>query len=187
MISLSRLRLRAIRVVALTLSFILLAEGCTPTADGAGVDKKALKRQRKAAAGGGAPAKKKGRSLRGTVGNRVKLDSALDKPFADRQGYIVRGTDILMFHPCGDNQSYFVVAGGAAMQRIAQRYKFSASAPYVPMYVTLQVRFMEDSVSSGEFVFTRIADVNDVVQEDGSPKACRPPSRAQIVADSRGQ
>jgi hypothetical protein len=73
------------------------------------------------------------------------------------------------------------------MQRIAQRYKFSAPAPYVPMYATLQVRFLKDSVRSGDFVFTRIADVLDVVQEDGSPKVCRPPSRAELVADARGQ
>lgn len=183
----SRPRFPVMKLLALSLSLLLLAQGCTPTADGAGVDKKALRKAaKKASATGGGGGKKK-RRLVTASGNRVTGDSAVVVPYTRKSGYVVRGTDVLMFHPCGDTKSYFVVAGGPAMQRIAQRYKFTAQRPYQPVYLSLQVRFLNDTVTSGDFTFTRVADVEDVVQEDGSPKLCGPPTREALVADTKGR
>jgi hypothetical protein len=172
------------KLLALTLSLILLVQGCMPSADGANVNMKALKAANKKAAGGG---KKKGRKIQSAAGNRGAEDTTAKIPFVRKTGYVIRGTDVMMFHPCGDTTSYFVVAGGAAMQRIAQRYKFSVGHPYVPMYIDLQLRFLHDTVSSGDYVFTRVADVKDVYQEAGKPKECLPPSRAAMVAASKGR
>jgi hypothetical protein len=98
-----------------------------------------------------------------------------DLPFTDHYGHLVRGTDLLLFMPCGDDNDYFLVAPPPVLARIRQFYRFATRRPYIPVYMDLDSRLVSDTITVGNNTFQRIADVKDFNGESaGTPKCARP-------------
>lgn len=107
-------------------------------------------------------------------GDASKLESA--------SGYIMKGTDMLIFWPCGKSGYYFIVPSPIANARIAQDYKFATKRPYATMYAELKLRYVEDSITRGNRHYARYAQVMEYTQRSRRDAACRAP-RTQVVSD----
>lgn len=174
---------RILRYFVIALGLLFTTTACMPTADGVKVSKKA-KRQAKGAKSGRNPnAAMARRAMAGlATGNAGRIDSsAASVPIQRKAGWVVKGTDLMLFHPCGDPKGYFVMANGQVMARIAQRYKFSVPRPYAPLYVDLKVRLVNDTITVGTNHFTRVANVSEILSDEARTRACAAPTRSETM------
>ena len=161
----------------LALATLVAAGACTPTAEGGPVDNKA-----RAAEG----AARKGITQRRAASNaRMFAPSALsgsgprtfaaNSPFERHGGYLVRGTDLLLFIPCGDAKEYYVVGPPAVLARVRQFYRFATRRPYIPVYIDIQSRLVKDTLTVGDKTFDHLVEVKDFRSDSlGTPKCPRP-------------
>jgi hypothetical protein len=182
---------RRIRRFVLTVNALLVAllvvgaQGCMPSADGAGQPNKPKGKGgrkggatgRRAGAGPGAMAMQGGMpggpgAMR--PGSMAGLETA--------SGYIMKGTDMLIFWPCGKSGYYFMVPSPLLISRIAQDYKFATKRPYATMYAELKVRYVDDSISRGTRSYSRYVQVMEYVQRSRRDATC-PAPKTQLVSD----
>lgn len=96
-------------------------------------------------------------------------------PYATHVGYLVRGTDMMLFMPCGEKDDYFLFAPPAVLARVKQYYRFMTRRPYVPVYMELTSRLVVDTLTVGSVTYKRIADAKDFTSDSlGAPKCARP-------------
>ena len=96
-------------------------------------------------------------------------------PFERHSGYLVRGTDLLLFIPCRDAKEYYVVGPPAALARLRQFYRFATRRPYIPVYVEVKSRLVNDTLTVGDNTFENLLEVNDFHSDSlGAPKCARP-------------
>lgn len=163
------------RVIAVAVLAALSA--CKPSADGGVVDRKAqiaadqARRgitQRRAAAMARMFAPK-------AVSDREARVFKSDQPYKPRVGYLVRGTDLLLFLPCGERQDYFLVSTPAVIARVKQYYRFMTQRPYIPVYLELNSRFIEDTITVANVTYKHIVDAKDFTGDSlGAPRCPRP-------------
>jgi hypothetical protein len=173
---------RAIPAVAMV--GLLVGVGCTPSADGQGpIDKTARRAATRQKMGSSQRAAANARNRAASVfaGGRHGNDT-LPLTFVPQYGYMIRGTDELVFRPCADTNSYFMIAGPGVGAQLGQMYRFSASKMYSPVYVHLQTSLSEDTITVGYNHYTRIARVKAMLLlQDDEVKKCKPPRRGSTV------
>ncbi|MCC6772166.1 MAG: hypothetical protein IT360_13320 [Gemmatimonadaceae bacterium] len=180
----SRRTVRLLVAVSLV-SAVFVAQGCTPTAAGGGVDKRAAKKARIAEKRGGGNKRAANAAAKFSSGFAAGAGKATvaGAAFKKSYGYIVKGTDFLTYWPC-DSVGYFYLSAPASINvKISQQYKFSATRPYVPMYAELRVRYVADSLTRGERVFSRYVEVADYVPGSRDDAKCKGPSRATMSSE----
>ncbi len=170
-------------VNALILATIVVgAQGCTPSADGAGQPNKPAKG--KGGGGGkgrrrpGGPPGAMGAGAAGAMGAGMRPGNMAGLETAT--GYIMKGTDMLVFWPCGKTGYYFMIPSPIANARIAQDYKFSTKRPYATMYAELKLRYVDDTVTRGNRHYERYAQVMEYTQRSRREATCRAPKTQQI-------
>lgn len=170
-------------LVALSLiSAVFIAQGCSPTAAGGGVDKQAAKKARLAEKRGGGSRRAAQAAAAFSRGYAAEGGGAAG-PGADvttSYGYIVKGTDFLTYWPC-DSVGYFYVSAPPNINaKISQEYKFASPRPYVPMYAELRLRYVDDTLTRGERTFTRYVAVTGYVPSSRDDAKCKGPSRTTL-------
>lgn len=177
-----RIRRRINALNALLLAFVVAgAPGCTPSADGAGPPAKGKGGRRGRQRPGGA------RGAMGMPGAMGAGAAGMMRPgdpsaFETATGYIMKGTDMLVFWPCGKEGYYFIVPSPLANARIAQDYKFSTKRPYATMYAELKLRYVDDTISRGHLRFDRYAQVLEYTQRSRREATCKAP-RTEVVSN----
>ncbi len=165
------------RTRVLAIAVLAALGACKPDANGTPVDRKAriaadqarrgITQQRAAAA-----ARRFAPTAVSNDGSR-KFDS--DLPYTPQLGYLVRGTDLLLFLPCGERQDYFLVAPPAVLARVKQYYRFMTKRPYIPVYLKLNSRLIEDTITVANVTYKRIVDAKDFSGDSlGTPRCPRP-------------
>ncbi|MEO7964391.1 MAG: hypothetical protein ABIT38_10860 [Gemmatimonadaceae bacterium] len=166
-----------------TLALVLAIGACKPTAGGGVVDRKAQVAadqsrkgitQRRAASA----ARMFAPSAVAERGPRV-IES--DRPFVNRPGYLLRGTDLLLFLPCENHQDYFLVAPPPVLARVRQFYRFATRRPYIPVYMELKSRLIDDTITVASTTYTRIADTREFNGELLGPPKCTRPTAGEIM------
>ena len=172
-----------IRTRVLTLALVGVFGACAPTADGGPVNRKAEVAADQARKGitqrrAAAAARMFAPTAVPEKGPRVVTS---DLPFKDHYGYLVRGTDLLLFMPCGDNADYFLVAPPPVLARIRQFYRFATRRPYIPVYMDLESRLVRDTITVANNTFERIVDVKDFNAESADAPKCGRPGPGQVM------
>lgn len=161
-----------------------LIGACAPTADGK-AESRRERRQRVAQRRGTKIAVKQNAQREAqrdfAAGSAEGGTRAVPIPFERRTGWIVKGTDLLLFLPCGEGDDYLVKGPGPALTRLNQRYKFEQPRPYTAMYVELNVRLLHDTTTVGGNTFTRVADMEQIFPATDAPPACRRPRQSRVV------
>lgn len=173
-----RLALNAICLALLVLG----TQGCTPSADGAGQpNKPKAKGGRKGGRQrpGGVPGMA---GLAGGVGGAGMMRPGDMRGLETATGYIMKGTDMLVFWPCGKSGYYYLMPSPVANVRIAQDYKFATKRPYATMYAELKLRYVEDTITRGNRHYERYAQVMEYTQRSRRDATCRAP-KTQVVSD----
>lgn len=120
-----------------------------------------------------------GAGERGAGGRFAKVDAAFGKV----SGYVVRGTDESSFKPCGSDRVYYTRIGPGVISELVQRYRFKSPTVLTPVYFELFARFIEDTVTLGDHVYTAVAEINYVFPEvPGSAPACPRPRRGSLIS-----
>lgn len=162
-------------------STLFLVQGCKPTAAGSGVDKRAQRKARLAAKRG--PGNRRAQVEATFNRGFTRSDGAkkaASEEFRPSYGYIVKGTDFLTYWPCDSVGYYYLSASQNVNAKISQQYKFSTPRPYVPMYAELKVRYVDDTLTRGERVFSRYVEVSDYVPGSRDNAKCKGPSRVTL-------
>lgn len=176
------LSFRRLREAALLLMAGSVIGACAPTAEGTAESRQA-RRQRVAQRRGVAITAKQNaqRAAQSDMVGGAGGRRAIEVPFQRRSGWLVKGTDLLLFLPCGEGEDYLVTGPGPALARINQRYKFEQPRPYTAMYVELNVRLLHDTTTVGGNTFTRVADTEQLFPAADTPPACRRPTQSRVV------
>lgn len=164
-------------------SVIVASTACKPTAAGGPVDRAAKKRDRSARRGVGARrqaavAARTGGSLAAGYANAPRGTRGELLP---REGYIVKGTDLLTFWPCGENDYFYVRTPQGIAVRIAQQYKFQSPRFYSPMFAQVKLREVSDTITVGAVEFTRVAEIMDFTPSERPATGCKAPTRAVLA------
>lgn len=161
----------------------IMIGACAPTAEGT-AESRQERRQRVAQRRGTAISARQNaqRAAQSDIaGGGAGGGRAVEIPFERKSGWLVKGTDLLLFLPCGEGDDYLVTGPGPALARLNQRYKFEQPRPYTAMYIELNVRLLQDTTTVGDNTFTRVADVEQLFPAADTPPACRRPTQSRVV------